>query len=187
MVHISPWDATLGLKGVRAAILPPASPIYPYGPYKREGFATIPSNQACESDSEFDPFSLRQFNRLSPIGIRTPRRMTPHPCRLRKATGIGAPEGIDSCASLTKHARDHRGASGPPSPYQCHGEQTQASALQAIMLQVVQKVLAGSTPASRTYLQYQEFAARQSTKATELRFDDEQDGRVAGIALKEKP
>jgi hypothetical protein len=79
------------------------------------------------------------------------------------------------------------GLLGRPVPISVNGEQTQASALQAIMLQVVQKVLAGSTPASRTYLQYQEFAARQSTKATELRFDDEQDGRVAGIALKEKP
>ena len=61
-----------------------------------------------------------------------------------------------------------------------NGEQTQASALQAIMLQLVQKVLAGSTRASRTYLQYQEFAARRSTKTTELQFDDDQDGRAAG-------
>jgi hypothetical protein len=38
MVHISPWDATLGLIKGAAAILPPASPFYPYGPYKREGF-----------------------------------------------------------------------------------------------------------------------------------------------------
>jgi hypothetical protein len=66
-------------------------------------------------------------------------------------------------------------------PISVNGEQTPASALQAIMLQLVQKVLAGSTRASRTYLQYQEFAARRSTKTTELRFDDEQDGRVAGL------
>ena len=55
MVHISPWDATLGLIKGAAAILPPASPFYPYGPYKREGLATAPSNQA------FDP-SLRDQN-----------------------------------------------------------------------------------------------------------------------------
>jgi hypothetical protein len=67
-----------------------------------------------------------------------------------------------------------------------HSAEIQASALQAIMLQLVQKVLAGSTRASRTYLQYQEFAARRSTKTTELQFDDEQDGRIAGIALKER-
>jgi hypothetical protein len=73
-----------------------------------------------------------------------------------------------------------------PVPISVNGEQTQASALQAIMLQLVQKVLAGSTRASRTYLQYQ-FAARRSTKTTELQFDDEQDGRAAGIALKQRP
>jgi Protein of unknown function (DUF938) len=46
MVHISPWKATLGLIKGAAAILPPASPLYLYGPYIREGFATAPSNQA---------------------------------------------------------------------------------------------------------------------------------------------
>ena len=45
MVHISPWDATLGLLRGAAAILPPTAPLYLYGPYKREGFATTPSNQ----------------------------------------------------------------------------------------------------------------------------------------------
>jgi hypothetical protein len=68
-----------------------------------------------------------------------------------------------------------------------NGEQTQASALQAIMLQLVQKVLGGSTRASRTYLQYQEFAARRSTKTIQFQFDHEQEGRAAGIAIKERP
>ena len=49
MVHISPWDATLGLIRGAAAILPPAAPLYLYGPYKRKGFATAPSNQAFDS------------------------------------------------------------------------------------------------------------------------------------------
>ena len=48
MVHISPWDATLGLIKGAAAILPPGSPLYLYGPYIREGFATTPSNQAFD-------------------------------------------------------------------------------------------------------------------------------------------
>jgi hypothetical protein len=46
MVHISPWEATLGLIKGAAAILPLGSPLYLYGPYKRKGFATAPSNQA---------------------------------------------------------------------------------------------------------------------------------------------
>ncbi len=48
MVHISSWDATLGLIRGAAAILPPTAPFYLYGPYKREGFATTPSNQAFD-------------------------------------------------------------------------------------------------------------------------------------------
>ena len=48
MVHISPWEATLGLINGAAAILPPASPLYLYGPFIREGFATAPSNRAFD-------------------------------------------------------------------------------------------------------------------------------------------
>jgi hypothetical protein len=48
MVHISPWEATVGLIKGAAALLPPASPLYLYGPYKRKGFATAPTNQAFD-------------------------------------------------------------------------------------------------------------------------------------------
>jgi hypothetical protein len=48
MVHISPWDATVGSIRGAAAILPPGSPLYLYGPYKRKGFTTAPSNQAFD-------------------------------------------------------------------------------------------------------------------------------------------
>ena len=48
MVHISPWDATIGLITGAAATLPPGSPLYLYGPYKRKGFATAPSNEAFD-------------------------------------------------------------------------------------------------------------------------------------------
>jgi hypothetical protein len=48
MVHISPWDATVGLIAGAAAILPRGSPLYLYGPYKREGLATAPSNEAFD-------------------------------------------------------------------------------------------------------------------------------------------
>jgi hypothetical protein len=45
MVHISPWEATVGLIKGAAALLPPASPLYLYGPYKRKGFTTAPSTK----------------------------------------------------------------------------------------------------------------------------------------------
>jgi Protein of unknown function (DUF938) len=48
MIHISPWQATLGLIKGAAAILSPRSPLYLYGPYIREGFETAPSNQAFD-------------------------------------------------------------------------------------------------------------------------------------------
>jgi uncharacterized protein DUF938 len=48
MIHISPWEATVGLIKGAAAILPPASPFYLYGPFKREGFAMVSSNQAFD-------------------------------------------------------------------------------------------------------------------------------------------
>jgi Protein of unknown function (DUF938) len=40
MIHISPWDATIGLIRGAASIIPPGSSLYLYGPYKRKGFAT---------------------------------------------------------------------------------------------------------------------------------------------------
>jgi Protein of unknown function (DUF938) len=48
MTHISPWEATVGLIKGAAAILPSRSPLYLYGPYIREGFATAPSNRAFD-------------------------------------------------------------------------------------------------------------------------------------------
>ena len=48
MVHISPWDATLGLIKGAAAILAPGAPLYLYGPYKRQGIETAPSNHAFD-------------------------------------------------------------------------------------------------------------------------------------------
>ncbi len=48
MVHISPWEATLGLMRWAAAVLPPGAPLYLYGPYLCQGILTAPSNQAFD-------------------------------------------------------------------------------------------------------------------------------------------
>ena len=48
MIHISPWEATVGLVKGAAAILPSKSPLYLYGSYKREVFEMAPSNQAFD-------------------------------------------------------------------------------------------------------------------------------------------
>jgi hypothetical protein len=44
MVHISPWAATEGLFRGAAALLPRGAPLFLYGPYKRAGAHTAPSN-----------------------------------------------------------------------------------------------------------------------------------------------
>jgi hypothetical protein len=48
MIHTSRWEATAGLIKGAAAILFSGSPLYLYGPCKREGFETAPSNQAFD-------------------------------------------------------------------------------------------------------------------------------------------
>ena len=50
MVHISPWQATLGLLDGAVAILPKGAPLFLYGPFIREGIETAPSNLAFDAD-----------------------------------------------------------------------------------------------------------------------------------------
>ncbi len=56
MIHISPWEATLGLLRGAASILPPSGLLYLYGPYIRAGVETAPSNIAFDASlRERDP------------------------------------------------------------------------------------------------------------------------------------
>lgn len=55
MIHISPWDASIGLMRGAERLLPPGGVLYLYGPYKRGGAHTAPSNAAFDE-------SLRQQN-----------------------------------------------------------------------------------------------------------------------------
>ncbi|HEX4738839.1 MAG TPA: DUF938 domain-containing protein [Allosphingosinicella sp.] len=48
MVHISPWTATLGLLVGAARLLDPGAPLILYGPYRRAGVPTAPSNEAFD-------------------------------------------------------------------------------------------------------------------------------------------
>ena len=48
MVHISPWAATEGLMRGAARVLEPGAPLYLYGPYRRKGVPTAPSNEAFD-------------------------------------------------------------------------------------------------------------------------------------------
>ncbi|MBR0672084.1 DUF938 domain-containing protein [Neoroseomonas soli] len=50
MIHIAPWSACEGLVRGAAVILPAGAPLVLYGPYKREGRHTAPSNEAFDAD-----------------------------------------------------------------------------------------------------------------------------------------
>lgn len=49
MIHIAPWPAGLGLLRGAARILPPGGPLILYGPFKRGGAHTAPSNAAFDA------------------------------------------------------------------------------------------------------------------------------------------
>jgi hypothetical protein len=49
MVHISPWPATVGLLRGAARLLPAGAPLILYGPYRRAGVPTAPSNEAFDA------------------------------------------------------------------------------------------------------------------------------------------
>ncbi|WP_374411302.1 DUF938 domain-containing protein [Novosphingobium colocasiae] len=50
MIHISPWQATLGLMAGAARLLAPGAPLITYGPYRRDGIDLEPSNAAFDAD-----------------------------------------------------------------------------------------------------------------------------------------
>lgn len=79
MIHISPWRSTEGLMRGAAAILPAGGPLYLYGPYRRNGVPTAPSNE------EFDR-SLR--SRDPAWGLR----MLEDVADLAATSGLSLPE-----------------------------------------------------------------------------------------------
>lgn len=48
LVHISPWEATLGLLAGAAALLPSGAPLILYGPYIEPDVRTVESNLAFD-------------------------------------------------------------------------------------------------------------------------------------------
>lgn len=50
MIHIAPWEAAVGLIRGAARVLPRDGLLFLYGPFKREGRHTAPSNEAFDRD-----------------------------------------------------------------------------------------------------------------------------------------
>ena len=63
MVHISPWEATVGLLRQSGKLLPEGGPLVLYGPYFREGVETAPSNLAFDESlrARDNRWGLRQL------------------------------------------------------------------------------------------------------------------------------
>jgi SAM-dependent methyltransferase len=50
MIHIAPWEAALALLAQAGVLLPPGGPLVLYGPYRRGGKHTAPSNAEFDAD-----------------------------------------------------------------------------------------------------------------------------------------
>lgn len=69
MVHISPWEATVGLMAGAARLLPPGGPLILYGPYLQHGVETAPSNLAFDDSLKSrDPrWGIRQVEDVAAL------------------------------------------------------------------------------------------------------------------------
>jgi hypothetical protein len=69
LVHISPWEATVGLIAGAARLLEAGAPLYLYGPYRRPGVPTAPSNEAFDHSLKLrDPrWGLRDLGAVTAL------------------------------------------------------------------------------------------------------------------------
>jgi hypothetical protein len=69
MIHISPWDATRSLMRNAGHILSKGAPLYLYGPYRQQGIATAPSNEAFDTSlkSRNPQWGLRYLNDVAAL------------------------------------------------------------------------------------------------------------------------
>jgi hypothetical protein len=72
MIHISPWAATVGLIEGAGDLLPTGGVLYLYGPYRRGGLDTAPSNEAFHADlrSRNADWGLRQLEEVEVLARR---------------------------------------------------------------------------------------------------------------------
>ncbi|MGF1496706.1 MAG: DUF938 domain-containing protein [Elainellaceae cyanobacterium] len=69
MIHIAPWDACLGLMAGAQRILPSGGILYLYGPFKRNGAHTAPSNEAFDQSLRWqDPsWGVRDLEEVTSV------------------------------------------------------------------------------------------------------------------------
>lgn len=71
MVHISPWEATLGLMAAAGRLLAPGAPLILYGPYVRAGVETAPGNVAFDQSlrARNAAWGLRDVGAVSAVAV----------------------------------------------------------------------------------------------------------------------
>ena len=72
MIHISPWEVTLGLLKGAGAVLAPGGLLYLYGPYTRDDVETAPSNLAFDASLKArDPrWGLRDLGEITTLALQ---------------------------------------------------------------------------------------------------------------------
>jgi SAM-dependent methyltransferase len=72
MIHISPWQATLGLMAGAGRLLPPGGVLFIYGPFIEAGVETAPTNLAFDADlRRRDPaWGLRRLEAVTALAAR---------------------------------------------------------------------------------------------------------------------
>jgi SAM-dependent methyltransferase len=72
VLHISPWDATLALMEGAGALLPAGGVLLTYGPYRRGGQHTAPSNEEFDSSLRArDPrWGVRDLEEVATVAAR---------------------------------------------------------------------------------------------------------------------
>lgn len=70
MIHVSPWAATQALVEGARAVLPREGVLFLYGPYRRHGRHTAPTNEAFDADLRaHDPaWGLRDVEEVEKVG-----------------------------------------------------------------------------------------------------------------------
>ncbi len=72
VIHISPWEATLALMAGAGTVLPGGGVLVTYGPYRRGGSHTSPSNEAFDTGlrARNPLWGVRDVDELTPVAGR---------------------------------------------------------------------------------------------------------------------
>jgi hypothetical protein len=72
MIHISPWQATLDLMAGSARVLSPGGMLILYGPFRRLGAHTAPSNAAFDTDlrARSQAWGVRDLEAVADVALK---------------------------------------------------------------------------------------------------------------------